>query len=459
MLERVSSDPRVTVRRPGVPDTARGPVVYWMQRAVRPDDNPALDTAVAAANELGTPVVVVFNLVAGHARASYRQYRFLAEGFQDVANGLERRGVGFVLRDDGDTAIERFSEEAGACLVVGDENPLREAAGWRDRVAARLRIPFWTVDADVIVPSRLLEKEQYAARTIRPRLMRQLEWFLVAPRQRGAKVAWSARSAALPTLPHDPSALNDLPMDRSVGPARGWKGGPAAGRRALRRFIRDVLPGYSRRRNEPDKDGTSRLSPYLHFGHLGPREVALAVRESAAPLQDRLAFLEQLIVRRELAVNFVTFNPAYDRLEGCEDWARRTLHRHRDDPRETLYSLQQLEAGETHDPLWNAGQRQMVRTGWMHNYVRMYWAKKILEWTATPEEAFETAVHLNDRYQLDGRNPNGYAGVAWSIGGKHDRPWPSERPVFGLIRYMSLASTSRKFDSRAYIARTSEESE
>ncbi|RPJ84727.1 MAG: deoxyribodipyrimidine photolyase [Acidobacteria bacterium] len=454
MLDRLSSDPRVTVRRPGTPEAARGPVVYWMQRAARPDDNPALDTAVGAANELGTAVVAIFNLVAGYPRANFRHYQFLAEGFPDIAAGLKRRKVGFVLRADGDAAIERFSEEVGASLLVGDENPLRDAARWRERVAASVRVPFWTVDADVIVPSRLLEKEQYAARTIRPRLMRQLEWYLVVPWPQRAKVAW-VRPAGVATLPPDPSALQGLPMDRSVGPAEGWRGGPAAGRRALRRFVRDRLAGYDGRRNEPEKDGTSRLSPYLHFGHLGPREVALAVREADAPIEDRHALLEQLVVRRELAVNFVRFNPSYDRLEGCEKWALRSLDRHRGDPRETQYPLEALEAGVTHDPLWNAGQRQMVRTGWMHNYVRMYWAKKILEWTASPEQAFDTAVMLNDRYQLDGRDPNGYAGIAWSIGGKHDRPWPPERPIFGLIRYMSFASTSRKFDSREYIRRMS----
>jgi deoxyribodipyrimidine photo-lyase len=215
--------------------------------------------------------------------------------------------------------------------------------------------------------------------------------------------------------------------------------------------VGERLTGYAVNRNHPELDGTSRISPYLHFGQIGPHTVALLVKGAAAPRQDRDAFLEEMIVRRELAINFVRFNRNYDRLESCEPWALRTLKEHRRDEREHLYSERQLENAETHDPLWNAAQKQMVAGGWMHGYVRMYWAKKILEWTRSAEEAYDIAVTLNDRYELDGRDPNGYAGIAWAIGGKHDRAWGPERPVYGKIRYMSYASTSRKFDSKAYI--------
>jgi deoxyribodipyrimidine photo-lyase len=257
-------------------------------------------------------------------------------------------------------------------------------------------------------------------------------------------------------LPASADLLARLRVDRRAGPVPGVEAGPVAGRRRLREFVRHGLSGYATTRNHPELDGTSRLSPYLHFGHLGPREVALAVRDAEAPLEDRQAFLEEFIVRRELAVNFVAFNPQYDSLEGCERWARATLERHRADRRELRYSARQLEEAETHDPLWNAAQRQMVATGWMHGYVRMYWAKKILEWTEDPAKAFAIAVLLNDRYQLDGRDPNGYTGIAWGIGGKHDRAWGPERPIYGTIRYMSYASTSRKFDCRRYIQRVEE---
>jgi deoxyribodipyrimidine photo-lyase len=237
-----------------------------------------------------------------------------------------------------------------------------------------------------------------------------------------------------------------------VESVEGFHGGTTEGRHHLRAFVAGGLDAYERDRNHPELDGTSRLSPYLHFGQLGPREVALAVKGSGREPAAVAAFLEQLIVRRELAANFVWFNRAYDSLDGCERWARRTLAQHRLDVRPHLYTADEFDQAATHDPLWNAAQRQMVTTGWMHGYVRMYWAKKILEWSADPAEAFATAVRLNDRYQLDGRDPSGYANIAWAICGKHDRPWPG-RPVYGTIRSMSFQSTSRKFDVDRYIDR------
>jgi len=239
-------------------------------------------------------------------------------------------------------------------------------------------------------------------------------------------------------------------IDRSVSPVNQWRGGSKAGRQLLNQFCRHGLKNYLKERNHPECEGTSRLSPYLHFGQISPVAAALAVQKSSAPEQAKQAFLEQLIVRRELSVNFVRFNPVYDSLECLEPWAERTIADHAADGRTITYNEDQLGNAETHDPLWNAAQKQMVLTGWMHNYMRMYWAKKILEWSPSLAVAYRRAVWLNDRYQLDGRDPNGYAGIAWAIVGKHDRAW-SERPVFGKIRYMSFDSTSRKFDSRRYI--------
>jgi deoxyribodipyrimidine photo-lyase len=238
-----------------------------------------------------------------------------------------------------------------------------------------------------------------------------------------------------------------------AAPVQEWRGGTSEAYRALRRFVRNGLSGYATRRNRPELEGTSRLSPYLHFGHIGPVAVARAAWAASAPTADRRAFLEELVVRRELAVNFCRYNPDYDSLESAEPWARRTLKFHEDDRRAHRYTERQLEHAETHDPLWNAAQRQLVERGWMHGYLRMYWAKKILEWSQTPAAACRIAITLNDRYELDGRDPNGYAGVAWAIGGKHDRAWGPERPVYGKVRYMSFESTRRKFDSAAYIER------
>jgi deoxyribodipyrimidine photo-lyase len=446
----LTDDPRVTVRRPGAPDPGGRSVVYWMQRAQRAGDNPALDIAVAVGNQLGTPVVAFFSLTPSFRGANLRHYAFMVEGLLDVAKDLEHRNVGFVIQREDEHPPEAFCEKVGAALVIGDENPLRDAERWRQRVSGRLRVPFWTVDADVVVPSRLLEKEQYAARTIRPRIHRHLEWFLVAPRDARARIPWS-RPRGVPSHPPGPNLLDSLAVDRRVEPVAGFEPGPHAARRRLRRFVHTSLNGYAKNRNHPELPGTSQLSPYLHFGHLGPREVALAVQDADAPLEDRRAFLEELIVRRELAVNFVRFNPRYDSLDGCEPWAIRTLSRHGADERPWRYTETQLEQAETHDPLWNAAQRQMVTAGWMHGYLRMYWAKKILEWTRSPEKAMAIAIRLNDRYELDGRDPNGYAGIAWAIGGKHDRAWGPERPVYGTVRYMSYTSTSRKFDAKGYI--------
>jgi len=454
-LNALSASPRVTVRRAGPPDPAGRAVVYWMQRAQRASGNAALDVAIHAANALALPVVAYFGLTPAYPRANRRHYAFLADGLPEIARGLQARRVGFVLRRHPDHDVARFCADAGAALVVGDENPLREPEQWRRDAASRLRVPFWTVDADVIVPTALLGKEQYAARTIRPRLRSLIPQFLEASAEPRARSVWIGDGAAA-GLPASESTVAGLDVDTSAGRVASLRGGPGAARRVLRRFLRERLQGYAEGRNHPERDATSQLSPYLHFGHIGPGDVARAVRDADAPREDRDAFLEEFIVRRELAVNFVRFNPRYDSLDGCEPWARRTLEAHAADPRDPSYSPAQLDAADTHDPLWNAAQVQLVDTGWMHGYVRMYWAKKILEWTPDPAEAFATAVLLNDRYELDGRDPNGYTGIAWAIGGKHDRAWGPERPIYGTIRYMSYASTSRKFDCARYIRRVEE---
>jgi deoxyribodipyrimidine photo-lyase len=449
-LENLAQDPRVTVRRGGPANPDGCAVVYWMQRAQRAVENPALETAIRAANALKKPVVVFAGIVRDYPNANLRSYTFFAEGLKSVARELERRGIGFVLRVWPENDLVKFCEEVSPCLVVGDENPTREPERWRQTYSQKLRVPFWTVDADVIVPSHLLLKEQYGARTIRPRINALLEEFLLPVGKLRPHVRWKP-AKKIASLSPEADLLGNLPVSRSVAPVTGLHGGTDEGLILLKRFLRERLDGYDEGRNQPDQDHTSRLSPYLHFGHLGPHTIALAVKNAEAPASDREAFLEQMIVRRELAINFCRYNPNYDNIKCAEPWALRTLEEHACDEREYLYRERQFENAETHDPLWNAAQRQMVATGWMHGYLRMYWAKKILEWTCSAEEAFTIAVRLNDHYELDGRDPNGYAGIAWAIAGKHDRAWGPERPVYGKIRYMSYASTSRKFNSSAYI--------
>jgi deoxyribodipyrimidine photo-lyase len=452
-LEQLTSDPRVTVRRQGSPDSEGRCVVYWMQRAQRALDNPALDVAVAAANALHQPVVIFFAPVPFYPHANLRHYEFLAQGIPDTAERARKRGVGFVLRRYPEHSLLRFCEEVKASLVVGDENPMREPGHWRDVAARKLSVPLWTVDADVIVPSKLLEKEQYAARIIRPRLHKQFEQFLAPPANLSAKVEWE-KPRGLNALPDDGSL--DLTatwkdLDRSVKPVESFRGGTAEGLKLLQDFVTSKLARYPQQHGKPELDATSRLSPYLHFGQIGPHTVALAVETSRAPRASKDDFLDQLITWRELSINFVHYNPLYDSIESAPDWAHRTLAKHAHDKRPVTYTREQLEHATTYDDLWNAAQQQMLHAGWMHNYMRMYWAKKILEWSPSPAVAYQTAVYLNDKYFLDGRDPNGYAGIAWSIAGKFDRPW-FDRPIFGTVRYMSGQAAARKFDAQLYIS-------
>lgn len=449
-LQQLAESPRVTVRRKGPPDARGKCVVYWMQRSQRALDNPALEIAVRAANALGKPCVAFLAPVPFYPHANLRHYAFLQQGIPAIARRLEQRGIGFVLRRYPDHHLDRFCEEVQPSLVVGDENPLREPRKWRELVSRQLRVPFWTVDADVIIPSPLLSKEQYAARTVRPIINRFLPEFLAPVGNSKAKIRWRPSAGEkLRSSPPDTDITEGWTLDRSVKPVSHFKGGTDEGLACLKAFLEHGLAGYVKNRNRPELDATSHLSPYLHFGHLGPHTVALAVQKADAPRAAKAAFLEQVIVRRELAINFVHFNPDYDNFECADPWAHKSLAQHLRDERR-IYSEHELEQAQTHDPLWNAAQQQMVFTGWMHNYMRMYWAKKILEWSRTPAEAFRIAVTLNDKYELDGRDPNGYAGIAWAIVGKHDRPW-FDRPIFGRVRYMSFASTSKKFDSRSYI--------
>jgi deoxyribodipyrimidine photo-lyase len=337
-----------------------------MQRAQRALDNSALDVAVRLGNELGKPVVVFFAPVPFYPGANQRNLRFLADGVPDIAEGLARRGVGFCFRTYPEHSLLKFCDQVRPAMVVGDENPLREPEEWRQRVTDRLRIPFWTVDADVIVPSKLLEKEHYAARTIRPRLLELLPRFLKRSEDTKAHVAWVAPQG-LRSQSWKDDFTRDWTLDRTVSAVNTWRGGTTEAMRQLSEFVRSKLAAYPQGRNRPETHGTSRLSPYLHFGHVGPHTVAIAIRNADAAEPAKQAFLEQLIVRRELAINLVRFNPSYDSVECMEPWADRSFAQHASDRRPILYSPERLDNAETHDPLWNAAQKQMVLTGWMHN--------------------------------------------------------------------------------------------
>jgi deoxyribodipyrimidine photo-lyase len=453
-LRELVSDARVTVRRTGGPVRGGRCVLYWMQRSQRGWDNAALDVAVRVGNELGLPVVAGFAAASNFPGANLRSFAFLNQGLPEIQEELADRGAGFVLRRSPEVSVEKLAAELGAAMVVGDENPLRGPERWRRMVAERLDVPFWTVDADVVVPSKLIEKAQYGAYTIRPRLQRLLPEYLHPLENLRTAVEWKRPKGLTSEDPRADITVGWERLDRSVRPVDTWRGGPRSARERMKHFVERILPTYERDHNRPELDGSSRLSPYLHFGHIGPVTVAQAVNEAVRKRPElsaaRDSFFNEMIVWRELAVNFVRTCPTYDTLECAESWSRKTIAEHARDEREHLYSLEHLERAETHDELWNAAQRQMLHFGWMHNYVRMYWAKKILEWSPDVATAMGRAIYLNDKYFLDGRDPNGYAGVAWAIAGKFDRAW-TERPIFGKIRYMSGASTGRKFDSKEYI--------
>ena len=449
-LNALENDARVTLRRKGSPDGEGRCVVYWMRRAQRAEDNPAFEIAIAAGNSLEKPVLVLFSLVSV-SNANLRHYTFMTKAFAEIEEQLRRKNVRFILRREPDDSVAGFCSEARAALLITDENPLRGPERRLRRVVERLRIPVWSVDADVVVPTKLIPGKQYAARIIRPKLLRLRDEFLVEPQSALARVSWRGK---LPSFACDEGSLNGLTINSSVQGVRSIRGGWSHANRALRDFVRNRLRDYPQKRNHPEENGTSHLSPYLHFGQISPVRIALEVLKADAPSAAKEAFLDQLITWRELSINFVRHNETYDSIECAEPWSARTLAKHSKDKRPVLFNERQIENAETYDPLWNAAQIQMVEHGWMHNYMRMYWGKKILEWTRSPAEAFQIAVRLNDKYEIDGRDPNGYAGIAWAIAGKLDRPW-FERPIFGQIRYTSAASTGKKFDSKKYIEQNS----
>ena len=453
-LKALKENARVTVRRDGVAKPDGKCVVYWMQRAQRGVDNHAVNIAVEVANLLGLPLVVYFAGISNFPSANLRHYVFLQQGLPDIEEDLAKRNISFVMRRAPHESHEKLLADVDAAFLIGDENPMREPERWRKNLAEKISIPFWTVDTDVIIPSKLIEKAQYGAYTIRPRLYKLLPEYLVPYENPHAKYEWKR-----PKGFHADSLTEDMTkgwehLDRSVPPVEAWQGGTHAALKRLKLFTGRMLEKYDETRNHPEMDGTSALSPYLHYGHIGPQTIALAVAEAAkgndAMTKAKDSFFNELIAWRELAVNFVIWCPHYDTADCAEDWAKKSIAEHARDEREQLYTLKQLEHAETYDELWNAAQIQMTRHGWMHNYLRMYWAKKILEWTPDAATAVKYCVYLNDKYELDGRDPGGYAGIAWAIVGKFDRPW-FDRPIFGKIRYMSGGSTGRKFDSKKYV--------
>lgn len=426
-----------------------GPIVYWMSRDQRVHDNWALLYAQKLALENNKHLVVVFNLVPDFLEATIRQYGFMIKGLREVESELFNYNIPLILTSGKpEEKIPNLLNSLKASILVSDFDPLKIKRIWKRDVAKKIIIPFYEVDAHNIVPCLYVsDKIEFAAYTIRPKIHKGLiefmDEFIPLKKMKKSeiisdKVDWN-------------KIEKSLNINFDVKEVDWLKPGESEAEKIFDHFLQNKFEKYHELRNDPTKDHQSNLSPYLHFGQISAQRIALEVEKFKGNPESQKVLLEELIVRRELSDNFCYNNKNYDSFDGFHDWAKTSLNEHRKDEREFVYTLEQFENGKTHEDLWNAAQQEMVKTGKMHGYMRMYWAKKILEWTKSPENALQIAIYLNDKYELDGRDPNGYTGIAWSIGGVHDRPW-FERPVYGKIRYMNRNGAEKKFEVKAYIS-------
>jgi len=461
-----STDPFLhRTRRLNSESVIAGPVIYWMNRDQRYQDNWALLQAQSEAIRLSQPLIVAFFLHTQYMYAKTEHLDFMLSGLSETARILESNNIPFILKlSEPPAALIELTLRTGAGLIVTDFSPLRHVRAWCGhlaKLASKHGIALWETDAHNIVPCwKTSDKQEYAARTIRSKINRQLlDWLTYYPKNEAHpySINDSQRKAlnykeAVSEISNVLQNINRLRASEAYTQNNPQSGFVAAKLR-LETFITNSLINYESR-NNPNCKVTSQLSPYLNYGQISAQTVALRILETVN-LKPELSsqaflFLEDLIIRRELSDNYCFYNQFYDSFSGFPSWACDTLNVHRGDLRTYLYSAKTLLNAQTHDDLWNAVQLDLRDNGTMPGYLRMYWAKKLLEWSLTPEIALETAIHLNDSLALDGRDPNGYTGIAWSIGGTHDRPWP-ERSVFGKIRYMSYDGCKRKFSISDFI--------
>ena len=475
--ERISTVNRAPVRLDGEY------VLYWMIAARRTGHNFGLQRAVEHAAMLGKPLVVLEALRAGHRWASTRFHQFVLDGMRDNALGFQRPGVRYypyLERADGEGRGLLTALAASAAVVVTDDFPCFFLPAMVAAAGRAIPVAMEAVDSNGLLPMGAIDKVHLTAYSFRRALQNALPAHLL---NRPLADPLSALTGPPPDLPAAiiarwPDALtwlaaggslNELAIDHRVRPVE-MRGGSAAAQATLQRFLASGLAGYATDRNHPDRDASSGLSPYLHWGHLSSHEVfdAVMTREGwlgdtprratgaregwwgvSAPAE---AFLDQVVTWRELGFNFTSKRDDFDVFESLPAWAITTLEGHQADEREWLYDLHTLEDARTHDPLWNAAQRQLVSEGRMHNYLRMLWGKKILQWSATPREALSVMIELNNKYALDGRNPNSYSGIFWVLG-RYDRPWFPERPIYGVVRYMTSENAAKKLRLREYLQR------
>lgn len=418
-------------------------VTYWMQASVRTEYNHALEYAIEQANRLDKPLFVYFGLINHYPEANQRHYQFLLEGLDEVRRSLQERNIQMIIKIQSPVEGALELGESSVLMVV-DRGYLHLQRRWREEVAKEINCPLIQIESEVIVPVEMASpKEEYMAATLRRKLIPQLAHFLVPLESQ--KIRKSSTSSHNDSF-NPKKLLKKLGVDRRV-PLGKFKGGTNEAKKHLEDFLKNKLDHFPDLRNDPSRNFLSNMSPYLHFGQISPLYIALMVKKEKSPGEK--SYLEELIVRRELSMNFVWYNDNYNQLTCLPEWAKKTLEDHADDPRDYEYSLKELEKADTHDPYWNAAQKEMVIKGKMHGYMRMYWGKKILEWTSSLQQAWEWSLYLNNKYELDGRDPNGYTGVAWCFG-KHDRAW-KERSIFGKVRYMNDKGLRRKFKIDKYV--------
>lgn len=431
-------------------------VLYWAQANRRVDSNHGLLYAVELGNKLNLPVLCYEGVTCMYQWANDRLHTFLLQGVPEMAKRLKKAGIGyaFYLRKTRDSTPTHFLELAkDAAAVVADDYPVFIVREFNSQFPAQVDVAYYVVDSSCIVPMSMLEKREFAAYTIRPKITRLLPRFLQPADDLRVKRRYLEPAPSFHvevTESNIPELVRSSEIDHSVPPSVSFDGGRLQAEKLLDFFLEKNLKRFDRDRNEPAEHATSHLSPYLHFGQISSLEVALAVKEQARKhhlMAD--GFLEELIVRRELSFNYASHVERPDRLENLPNWARDTMEKHKKDKRDPLYSPKQLEAAETYDDLWNATQKEMLIRGKIHGYYRMYWGKKILEWSKTYQSAVDFMIETHGKYALDGRDPNTFTNILWCFG-LHDRAW-GERPIFGKIRFMSGASTKRKTNSKAYM--------
>jgi deoxyribodipyrimidine photo-lyase len=430
-------------------------IVYLMSRDQRMTFNHALIASQKHAEKVGFPLIVAMALYPSSDNRPAEALDFMLDGLEELKKELGKNKIPIVYKVGGKLEVMRqLEKELAPAAIYIDFSPLRDAQKLRGSLKEHIRCPVFEVDTHNIVPVwQASDKLEYAARTIRPKIHKKLEDFMVYPEILATQVnetKWLEATSFSSDIKAIRSDLNYKKADI----VHGFKSGEQAAKKALDNFIEHKLKGYHENRNDPTKDALSNLSPYLHFGQISSLEIALKILEASSYKpelrNDADALIEELVVRKELSDNWCYYNLDYDQLKGAPSWAQKTLAKHADDPRGHIYSFKDFRDAKTHDPAWNASQIQLRKTGKMHGYMRMYWAKKVLEWTAEPKQAIEYLIKLNDFYSLDGGDPNGYAGIMWSVAGVHDRPW-QERRVYGTVRSMVYSGLKRKFDIEAYI--------